>query len=353
MEALGRASGRYSDVSWRTGRQRDLWLILGTAVIAGLVTAVGAMWGDTERIGAYWTSAVLDDRGQAQIVEVIDYDFGSWPRKKHGILRDIPGVEQSAEITASSPTAPDQLRVTSTSVDVRLRIGDPYTEISDRHRYRIEYPLGTLVEGDRFSWNAVGTRWLVPIDEVEAHVVAPSEFVDITCDRGRRSAVGGCTAEQIEPGHLVVRTSGLGDAEGVTVSATLGPQLQTPPVAPPPPTGPPDDPGLGVAVPALVAVGLTLVGGALAWALIRRIGRERVWAGGTVAAAFGPGRDEVVGIELLDHGQLAEMATIEFEPPEELSAAAGGVVYDEHVLSLIHISEPTRRTIPSRMPSSA
>ena len=296
MEALGRASGRYSDVSWRTGRQRDLWLILGTAVIAGLVTAVGAMWGDTERIGAYWTSAVLDDRGQAQIVEVIDYDFGSWPRKKHGILRDIPGVEQNAAITVSSPTAPDRLRVTTTGVAVNLRIGDPYQEINDRHRYRIEYPLGTLVEGDRFSWNAVGTRWLVPINEVEAHVIAPYELVDVTCDRGRRSAVGGCTAEPVEPGHLVVHTSGLDDAEGVTVSANLGARLQTPPTAPPPPTGPPDDPGFGVSLPAIVAVSLALLGGALVWRVIRRIGRERVWAGGTVAAAFGPGRDEVVGM---------------------------------------------------------
>jgi hypothetical protein len=57
-----------------------------------------------------------------------------------------------------------------------------------------------------------------------------------------------------------------------------------------------------------------------------------VWPGGAVTAAFGAA--ELAGEPLmLDHRQLAELATIEFEPPDDLGPARGGVIFDERVRS--------------------
>jgi hypothetical protein len=327
---FSRTLGRVRDTSWASRRRRDRLLLLLAVLVVGGVAAVGALSGDAERIGAYWTSAELDAGGRAEIVEVIDYDFGSWPRQRHGILRDIPGVDRDAGFVVSSPTAPDRVRITSGFGEVNLRIGDPSVTINNRHRYRIEYPLGTLVQGDIVSWNGVGTGWVVPIDEVEIHLVAPYELDNPICDRGRQSAVGGCEAVEVAPGHLMVTTGGLSDLEGVTVTAERGATVAEPPIVPAAPTGPADDPGFGWLLPALLAAAAAVVGIVLTWPLIRRLGREQVWPGGAVAAAYGPAADAGEPL-LLDHRQLAELATIEFEPPDDLGPARGGVIYDEHV----------------------
>ena len=56
-------------------------------------------------------------------------------------------------------------------------------------------------------------------------------------------------------------------------------------------------------------------------------GRERVAAGGAAEAAWADGRGEV----LVDSAGLASLATIEFAPPDELTAAQGGVLLAESV----------------------
>ncbi|MGI9621240.1 MAG: DUF2207 family protein, partial [Acidimicrobiales bacterium] len=163
------------------------------------------------------------------------------------------------------------------------------------------------------------------------------ELVNPRCDRGRSSAVGGCEVAQVAHGHLFVRTSGLSDHEAVTVSATVGAALQDAPPAPAVPSGPADDPGTGLVVPAVWAGIGAIVGAIAVWWTLRVLGRETVWAGGAVSAAFGPdeqGPDEEEGdvpVVRLDHDHLAKLATIEFEAPRGISAAEGGVIYDERV----------------------
>lgn len=305
-------------------------LALGAAAV-GAAAAIGALAGDTERIGAYWTHASVADGGTAEVVEVIDYDFG--PQDRHGILRDIPGVDPRAPFVVSSPTAPDQFEVTADFFSTNLKIGDPFTTIRNRHRYRIEYPIDTLVEGERFAWNAVGLEWQIPLNEVEVHVTADRAFTDLECNRGGSGDRGGCEVVQIAPGHLVVETSGLSAREAVTIEATLGAVLDVSPAPPVSPAGPADDPGTGWLLPGIVATATAVVAAAAASHRIRRLGREQVWSGGAADAAFGPPGDAVVGYELIDHEDLARMATIEFAAPRGLSAAAGGIIQDEGVES--------------------
>ena len=57
-----------------------------------------------------------------------------------------------------------------------------------------------------------------------------------------------------------------------------------------------------------------------------------MWPGGAVPAAFGPSGEAGEPL-LLDHRQLGELAMIEFEPPDDLGPARGGVIYDEQVRS--------------------
>ncbi len=311
-------------------RRWDLFLLLVGAVAIGAAASIAALAGNAERIGHYWMHAALaGDSGVARVVEVIDYDYG--PRSRRGILREIPDVDRDASITVSSPTAPDQLAVTGSERRARLRIGDPSRTVSGRHRYRIEYPLDTLVQGDQLSWDAVGLDWTVPIDNAEIHITAARQLVDPFCSRGGRGAIGGCDVTEVAPGHLVVEVSGLDSHEGVTVDATLGDRSIVAFAVPLPPTGPADDPGSGWLLIGLTGSAAALVGGLAVSRLMRWLGREQVWQGGAADAAFGPSPGTVAGVELIDHEQLAEMATIEFESPRGMSAVAGGIVYAEQV----------------------
>jgi hypothetical protein len=321
----------------RQRRRLDLiLLVIGVAVVAA-AAAIGAAIGDTERIGAMWAGADANTSGAAQVVEVIDYDFGA--QSRHGIIRDIPGVSPET-ISVVSATAPDEVQVSQLSTQTRLRIGDPARTVTGRHRYTITYVLGGVIEQDRLAWDAVGTGWQVGMSNVEVHVVAPFELEQISCVRGAVDSENPCEIAQPEPGHLVAQVDSLDAGHGITIFAGIGRRLGAAPALPAPPSGPPDDPGSGLLVPGLLAAGAALVGAAGTSLLIRRAGRERVAAGGATEAAWGG--DGTAPPELrpqpssrpeirLDSEALASLATIEFVPPRELTPAQGGVVLTEGV----------------------
>ncbi len=312
-----------------TRRRLDVALLGGAALTIGGVAIIGALVGDTERIATYWLHAELAGEGEARVVEVIDYDFGAGPH--HGIERKIPDVPADERFDVSSPTAPEQVQVIATTAGVTLRIGDPNQTVSNRHRYRIEYAIDTLVEGGAFAWDAVGTGWDVPVNRAEIHVTAGHAFVDLGCDQGNIGDVGGCVVRQVEPGHLVVDVEGLGAGEGVTISGGLfGAALPTAALVEPDGAAP--DPGTGWLEPGAVALGGALLAAAATSRQLRTLGREQAWQGGAADAAFGPAAGETVPAHLIDHAELAEMATIEFAAPQGLSSAMGGIIHAERVL---------------------
>ncbi|MGI9596980.1 MAG: DUF2207 family protein, partial [Acidimicrobiales bacterium] len=283
--------------------------------------------GDTERIDGYWTSALVEPDGQAEIIEAIDYDFGISDR--HGIFRDVPLLDPQAAITVDSPTAPDEFIIERAGADTRLRIGDPNRTISGRHRYRIEYPIGVGLSDGRISWDAVGDRWNVSISNIEIHLAAAQELSDLRCSKGEAGSWGGCSAEQPEPGHIVVSVDKVDSFEGVTVSAVPVLALDRRPAIPEPPSGPADDGGSGVLPPALAAAGLALLAAGAVSVAIRRAGRELVWAGGSADAAYGPQFDDTYPVRRVDHDELDSMASTEFAPPKDVSAWQGGVLFAE------------------------
>jgi hypothetical protein len=301
-------------------------VLLAVAVlVVGGVAAVGAAVGDDERITAMWAGAEVGAGGDARIVEAIDWDFGTTAR--HGIFRDVPGLEPDAPVSVSSATAPDNVQVSGSSQQTRIRIGDPDRTIKGRHRYVVGYPLGGVAPGGRLAWDAVGTSWPVSVTDVEVHVVAPFQLQDVRCVQGAVGADTPCQATQPAPGHLVARVDALSPNEGVTLYANAGSRLAAAPALPAPPSGAPDDPGTGVLLPGLLATAVALAGAAATSRLVRLAGRERVAAGGPADSAWGGRSGEI----RIDADKLASLATIEFVPPAELTPAQGGVVLAEGV----------------------
>jgi hypothetical protein len=269
---------------------------------------------------------------------VIDYDFGI--QERHGIFRDVPGLDPVGPVQVSSPTAPAQVEVTGTAQQTRLRIGDPDRTIRGRHRYVIGYRLPGVAPGGRLAWDAVGTSWPVGIGGAELHVVAPYRLEGARCGRGGTGSQEGCRVDQPEPGRLVTTVDGLDAGEGVTLFATAGSRLAAAPALPAPPAGAPDDPGTGPLPPALVAAAAALAGAVPTSWLVRRAGRERVATGGAAEAAFGPagrgargadGAGTGTPVERIDAADLAGLATVEFTPPRVLTPAQGGVLLAEAV----------------------
>jgi Predicted membrane protein (DUF2207) len=207
----------------RRRRRVDAAVLAGAVLVVGAVGLAAGVAGQTERISRLWAGAAVGGDGAARITEVIDYDFGS--QRRHGIFRDVPGLDPARPVEVSSATAPDQVEVTGTAQQARVRIGDPDETVSGRHRYRIAYPLAGVAPGGRLAWDAVGTAWPVPIAGVELHVVAPWRLEGARCVGGAAGSEDPCQVAQPEPGHLVATVDDLDDGEGVTLFATAGPRL--------------------------------------------------------------------------------------------------------------------------------
>jgi hypothetical protein len=322
----------------KSRRRLDRAIIGAGGLVVGVAAIGGALVGDVERVERLWTSAALARDGSAQVTEVIDYDFGAVAANKHGIFRVVPGLAVDDAITVSSDDAPDAVEVTRESSGggpgVRIRIGDPDTTVTGRHRYRIEYPLAGVAQGTTVDWEPVGLTWEVGIEEAEIHLVAPFELDSPTCFRGGAGSTDACEVRDVEPGHLVAIVEGLDAGEGVSIEARAGSDLAEPPAAPAPPTSPPDDSGTGLLPPAGTAAAAALVAGGAASALVRRAGRERVSTGGAADAAWGgaaPPGATPAGEVLVDADDLASLATTDFAPPEYLTPSQGGIVLTEEV----------------------
>jgi hypothetical protein len=318
-------------------RKLDVALLGGTGLAVGGAAFIGGLVGNQEHVRSLWAGAELAADGGAAVVEVVDYDFG-YQSGKHGIYRDVPGLDPDARIEVTSPDAPGDLAVLDAPPDspsypaTRLRIGDPNRTVTGERRYVIAYDLDGLAPGGQLQWDAVGAAWEVPINTATVEVVASWKFVDVRCVTGTAGSTDPCPVEQPEPGHLVATVSSLGAGEGITVFAASGDALAQAPALSPPAGAIGDDPGTGLAAPAAVATLGTLGAAAVTSRVVRRAGRERVRTGGAADAAYGGGTGGgATGEQRVDSEELAELATVEFAPPAELTPAHGGVVLAESV----------------------
>lgn len=162
-------------------------LMAAALLVFGLAGAgeAGASDAGAERIRSYEVQLEVRSDGSLQVAEQIEYDFGG--NARHGIERDIDTEQRYdgsrdrqfpvSAVEVSSPTAPDQVEVTESGGETRLRIGDPDRTISGRHTYRISYRVAAATtrydDRDELYWNAVGPGWSVPVDRVAVRSPAP------------------------------------------------------------------------------------------------------------------------------------------------------------------------------------
>jgi len=296
------------------------------ALIAGTVAGLGAAVGDTERISSMWISARLQPSG-LQVTEVIDYDFGV--QSRHGIFRDIPDLASNSRVEVVSPTAPDTYEVFSLLAGTRIKIGDPDQTITGRHRYRIDYTLArdAILDSSDFAWDAVGNEWPVGISNIDVHLDLGSGAGSMMCVTGTAWSTTPCDISS-SPGDIgIVHIDSLAEGDGLTIFASSGSVTSE---LPDPPTGPANDPGTGVWKAMWLAAAAALAASVVSVLMVRRAGREQVWAGGAAVAAFGPD-DDNAPIERIDEKRLGQLATTEFEAPRGMSAVEGAVLIDESV----------------------
>jgi hypothetical protein len=306
-------------------RTIDTAALFVVGLLAAGATAIGVTLGDSERVTGMWSGLAVDKEAQAQVTEMIEYDFGT--HHKHGIFRDIPGLRAEKPVRVTSATAPADALVTGAQV----RIGDPARTITGRHRYTIGYGVDGVVNGDKLAWDAVGTGWPVAMSDVVIHLVAPFALDSPRCVNGVAGSYQRCGLTQPEPGHLVVTVGRLDAHEGVTLYATLGQPLGDPPQLPAPPSGAAADPGLGRVLPALLAMAFAVAAAFPIVMLLRRAGRERLPAAdvpGRVATAGPAGAGGEVRVDV---AELASLAAVESAPPAGLTAPQGGVLLAEAV----------------------
>ena len=308
----------------RRRRRLDVVVLVLVALVVGFATTVVASVTGGERVARLWVTARIGDDGSAQVLEVVDYDFGV--NDRHGILRTVPQLRRSATVEVSSPDAPADVSVDMTSSTARIRIGDPSRTVSGRHRYVLRYTVDGVVVGGRLAWDAVGTGWDAPMDDVEVHLVAPTALDGPRCTAGATGSTAACPVREAEPGSLVAAVSGLSGHEGVTVYATAGAALGATPALPAPPAAAPAPPGTDPLVVGGLAAALALLVALVGSRWIRRAGRERVPTVGLPVTAP-PGEEARI-----DLSELARYATPSPSLPDGLPPPQGGILLADGVL---------------------
>lgn len=309
-------------------------LVVALTVIATpVLVAVGLVGGGRypERFDAKQVVVWPVGGDAVRVREVVDQDFGS--NKRHGYQRLIPTDGGTpTDIVASSPDAPDDLDVTNYGYEVRVRLGDPGKTIDGQHRYILEYTLPEVqLSAGVLKLDIIGQGETFETGRFEV-VLVGFELTDTACHVGPYGTVGGCTLTETAGEYRVVFEP-LAPGDAITVEGRI--QSFTPLTDP------------AVAIPALpqrreraplpLAAGTAALGTAAAvgaFLYARRRGRNEVAGSGAADAAYagkGTGTFQVGETRKVSDADLAEMATIEFAPPEGLHPWEGAMLLRERV----------------------
>ena len=239
------------------------------------------------------------------------------------------------DVRARSATAPADTTVADTADGVEIKIGDPDTTVTGRHRYVLEYRLTGVVVDGRLAIDVIGAEWRAPIDSVDVRLRAPYGLNGVVCHQGETRSQARCDDLNVMGNSLRAQVSELDAYRGVTIYARAGAPASDAATALPARVdlAGGSDPywwlrtiGLVLAVSTVgYVIGLIAV---TRWA--RRAGRDLAWhgGGGVVDAVFGgPG----LPARPIDDALADRQTTIQFVPPSGLTPAQGGVLLHEEV----------------------
>ena len=316
-----------------------IWRHLVVLVMIGVCSAlalIGVIGGGLrdERFDAKQITVSPAGGEGVRIREVVDQDFGRYDR--HGyerIIRNDFGAP--TDVTASSPDADATVGISGTTFDfTRIRLGDPNTTYTGQHRYVLSYTLPQA----RLSSGLLALDIIDPGEDFETgrFEVILTGFVlsDPTCNVGGFGEVGGCTLEREGDDYRVVFEP-LEAGDGITVGGTI--TGFTSPDEPALPELPARAPDRRVLL-ALLMWPIGIAGAAAVYFVAKLRGRNDVFSGGAVEAAYGnlpaPGMQglaPVTSVRRVSDARLADLATIEFVPPKGLDPWHGNVLLNERI----------------------
>ena len=222
-------------------RQR-IAVVVGTVALATAAAVGFAGSASAESIGTFRTDVTVNADTSFDVVETIQYDFGS--SSHHGIFRDIPkydvmpgGDRRVYDVTVNSVTVDGQSVAVEESEDgpfLHLKIGDPDVTIRGQHTYVIDYtvqnglrvitaadmkdpamPAGIAAGDVEMYWDLVGTGWEVYMDQAGATVTGPGAVLSAKCFTGSQGDTGSCPVAAANDGVAYGPVS-LAPEEGLT-----------------------------------------------------------------------------------------------------------------------------------------
>lgn len=140
-----------------------------------------------EKITNFDSVITVQSTGEVQVMESIEYDFGS--ESKHGIFRFIPTskiydrahgrgfmrIHVVSVVDKKGEAYP--YTVENNDGTKNIKIGSPDIVVSGVHTYIVTYivdnALGYFADYDEIYWNVTGNDWQVPIERVSAIVQLP------------------------------------------------------------------------------------------------------------------------------------------------------------------------------------
>ena len=318
----------------KLGWWRHIVVVVAIAVCS-LLALVGLIGGGLrdERFDSKQITVSPAGGEGVRIREVVDQDFGH--NDRHGYERTIPNdFGTPTDIEASSPDADATVGVVDVYQATRIRLGDPNSTYNGQHRYILSY---TLPEA-RLSSGLLALDIIDAGEELESGrfevIVTGFELTDTKCNVGGSDDVGGCTLEPVGDDYRVVFEP-LEAGEGVTIAGTIvGFTTPTEPGLPPLPERAPDHRLLL----AVLMWPIGILGATVVYLVARMRGRNDVFSGGAVEAAYGrmpspgsPGLAPVMAVTQVSDARMADLATIEFVPPKGLDPWHGNVLLAERI----------------------
>ncbi|MEO6122840.1 MAG: hypothetical protein ABIR32_03960 [Ilumatobacteraceae bacterium] len=320
----------------RLGWWRHVVVAVAIAACSGLAL-IGVIGGGLrdERFDAKQITVSPAGGEGVRIREVVDQDFGH--NDRHGYERTIHNdFGAPTDVTASSPDANATVNIADSLGATRIRLGDPNTTYDGQHRYLLSYTLPDA----RLSSGLLALDIIDPGEKFETGrfevIVSGFQLTNTKCGVGSYGDMGGCTLEQVgDDYHVVFEPLHAGD--GVTIAGNIV-GFTNPADSGLPPL-PPRTPDHRLLL-ALLMWPIGIAGAIAVFTIAKLRGRNDVFAGGAVEAAYGrmpapggPGIAPVLSVTRVSDARLADLATIEFVPPKGLDPWHGNVLLNERISS--------------------
>ena len=164
-------------------------MVVGAAVVGGATWGV-AFVAKPEHVALLDANVEVAGDGSAHVIEIVGYRFTGV--NKHGIYRDVPGVDPTHKVTAIDGGRPAEvdLSLSDTPQGVTaIRVGNPNHTVTGDHVYQLDYELRTVLRSNgQLAWNGVGPGWTVDVDHA---ALGRERTVDLDRPAVRPWGVGG------------------------------------------------------------------------------------------------------------------------------------------------------------------